>query len=263
MIGRLAGTHGVGEIIGRINKTKIKDENGQALLFTAIFLVIFVVCFLGVFNIGQLVTQKMKMQNAVDAAAQTAALWQARGLNLEGHLNAAQEALYWSYVGALAILQPEIAAKVWQTSSKITKIQEKIVQQFPYYAMASAFSIARKNGADFAYPVNKLNPKIACTLGIKKTNKIPLIKNAFTIYALDVPKYWAPQEKKGPYVTFLAYKKTKGLIGIELFQMKNSGMWTIASAKPKYKYEMVAPQGKVKAGWRAILMPVRLQGEKR
>ena len=235
------------------------NEKGQALIFTVIFLLIFVVCFIGVFNVSQLIALRMKMQNAVDAAAQTAALWQARGLNLEGHLNAIQEGLFLAYIPAL--IKPPVALKIQQFSSKISIIQEKIASQFPLYAIVSAFSIARKNGADFVLPVNALNPKIACTLGIKKTNKISFIEDAFTIYNLDIPKYWAPQEKKGPYVTFLAYKKSPRLIGIKVFQLKSPSIWTIASAKPKYKNETAAPAGKVKAGWRAVLVPVRLPGE--
>jgi len=235
---------------------KKMNENGQALIFTAMFLVIFAVCFLAVFDIGQLVARRMKMQNAVDAAAQTAALWQARGLNLEGHLNAIQGGLFLAYIPAL--IKPSVALKIQQTSSKISKIQEKIANQFPLYAAASALSIARKNGADFAYPVNSANLKNACTLGVKKTNKIPIIKNAFTVYNLDIPKYWTPQERKGPYVTFLAYKKPEKSTGV----IKSSSTWTIASAKPKYKNEIAPPVGKVKAGWRAILMPVKLPGEK-
>jgi len=228
-----------------MKKAKIQDEKGQILIMAVFAAVMLMACFFLVFNAGMLTLEKIRLQNAVDAGAQTAALWQARGLNMEGHLNNAQEILCASYLAALVAMQPEVAVKIKNTSVEITRFQDEIDRTFPNVAQVSALLIARKNKADIIWQ----SKDSICRLGIKKKNRIPLIKDAFTVYELDMPQYWSPQERKGPYVSFIGIKKTKfakyGFISAD------------SAAKPKFNDETVAPQGKVRAGWRAVLMPVR------
>ncbi|MDR3457096.1 MAG: pilus assembly protein TadG-related protein [Verrucomicrobiae bacterium] len=63
------------------------DQNGSVLLLSGIMA--FMVAILGVFAVdtGQAIYNRIVAQNAADAAAETAALWQARGLNLVQQLN--------------------------------------------------------------------------------------------------------------------------------------------------------------------------------
>jgi len=239
----------------------VNSQQGQVLVFTGLLLLVPVMFFLVTLNVGRMVAIRIKMQNAVDAAAQTAALWQARGLNLEGHLNMVQESLHYAYLGALATLQFEIAEQIHLSSSKITAAQEKIANTFPGIAMTSAFIVARKNGLDAVWPVNNKDYRIACTLGVKKKNKNPLIRDAFTVYYLDRPKYWSPQERTGPFVTMLGYKGKERGFGLNIIGLKNMPIFVIASARPKFKKEIKTE--KISSGWSAVLMPVRMPGEER
>ena len=222
------------------------DERGQIFILAIFASLMLIFCFFLIFNTGMFVLEKMKLQNAADSAAQSAALWQARGLNIEGHLNTAQEALTISYLAALAAVQPATAYKIQKTSEEISKLQETIDKNFPNMAIISAVSLSRKNKADFVFLNGNVNSKTT-GLCIRKKNNIPLIINAFTIYELDIPDYWSPQERKGPFVSFTAVKKMQ----------KNKLIFASSSARPKFKEETAAPEGKVRAGWRAVLISLR------
>jgi hypothetical protein len=60
---------------------------GQALVLTLAFVAAVVMCWLLVFNVGQVINAKLRLNNAADAAAYSAALWQARSLNYQAYLN--------------------------------------------------------------------------------------------------------------------------------------------------------------------------------
>ncbi len=66
---------------------RLHSEEGQALVFVALMgLVIFL--FLAMtLNVAELVNTKIKNQNVADAAAISAAVWQARTLNLVSAVN--------------------------------------------------------------------------------------------------------------------------------------------------------------------------------
>jgi hypothetical protein len=66
-----------------------KDEGGQILVFTALAGLVLVMMTATVFNIGMVVGEKMKVQNAADAAAYTQAVQEARVLNLIAYFNRA------------------------------------------------------------------------------------------------------------------------------------------------------------------------------
>ena len=236
------------------------NQKGQVLVFTALLLLVLAMFFLVTFNTGRMVTQRIRMQNAVDSAAQTAALWQARGLNLEGHLNFVQEALFLAYIPAN--IEPTAAEKIRQASIKVSALQEKVAGMFPGIAAASAFMAAKKNGLDAAWPVNDTDFRKALSLGVKKTKKIPFMENAFTIYKLDSPKYWSPQERNGPFATMFGYKKEEEAFGLDIIGLKNRPFFVIASAKPKFEKGELK-KDKVVAGWGASLMPVRVYNGER
>ena len=66
-----------------------RSHSGQALVILLAFVASLVGGFLVVFSVGQTVNDKMKLQNAADAAAYSAAIWQARSLNYQAYLNRA------------------------------------------------------------------------------------------------------------------------------------------------------------------------------
>ena len=66
-----------------------RAQSGQALVVVAAFAACLVGAFLLVFNVGQVVNDKIRLHNAADAAAYSAALWEARSLNFQAYTNRA------------------------------------------------------------------------------------------------------------------------------------------------------------------------------
>ncbi len=90
----------------RISKT---GQEGQILLMYMIFLLPMTFMVFSVYNIGMLTTEKMKVQNAADNAAYSAAVWEARYMNLSAYVNRTMIANYdalatldalWSFADA-------------------------------------------------------------------------------------------------------------------------------------------------------------------
>jgi hypothetical protein len=66
-----------------------RSHSGQALVVMLAFMTVLSGAFIMVFNAGQVVNDKIKLTNAADAAAYSAALWEARSLNYQAYLNRA------------------------------------------------------------------------------------------------------------------------------------------------------------------------------
>ena len=67
----------------------VARQQGQALVVTAALLPAVALAFVLVFNVGQTVNTKLRLNAAADAAALSAAVWQARSLNYQAYLNRA------------------------------------------------------------------------------------------------------------------------------------------------------------------------------
>lgn len=79
------------------------DDSAQALLLTGFMVFLLVVFMIFAMNASQSVYRKIQNQNAADAAADAAALWQARGINmLQGLVNA-------HYVMNMALILPMLS----------------------------------------------------------------------------------------------------------------------------------------------------------
>lgn len=63
------------------------QQRGQALLFVTVTALVMLLAMLTMFSMGQLTTEKMKLQNTADAAAYSAAVAQARDYNFSAYLN--------------------------------------------------------------------------------------------------------------------------------------------------------------------------------
>lgn len=66
-----------------------RPHSGQALVVALAFMACLTGALVMVFNAGQVVNDKIKLTNAADAAAYSAALWEARSLNYQAYLNRA------------------------------------------------------------------------------------------------------------------------------------------------------------------------------
>lgn len=69
-------------------------QEGQILLMYMIFLLPMTMIVFSVFNVGMLTSQKMELQNAADNAAYSAAVWEARYMNLSAYINRTMIANY-------------------------------------------------------------------------------------------------------------------------------------------------------------------------
>lgn len=68
------------------------NEGGQTLLLTVMVLVVLAVSLLTLLDIGEAVHEKIVLQDAADAAAYSAAVWEARFMNLAAYTNRAMVA---------------------------------------------------------------------------------------------------------------------------------------------------------------------------
>lgn len=66
-----------------------RPHSGQASVLLVALVASMLACFAVVFSAGQLVNDKMRLVNAADAAAYSAATWEARSLNFQSYMNRA------------------------------------------------------------------------------------------------------------------------------------------------------------------------------
>jgi hypothetical protein len=78
-------------------------QSGQVILLYLFFLLPMTMICLSVFNVGQIVAEKIKVQNAADNAAYSAAVWEARYMNLTAYTSRAMVANYDTMATFLAI----------------------------------------------------------------------------------------------------------------------------------------------------------------
>ncbi len=103
-------------------------HSGQALIASLALLAGMLGGFVLVFHSGQLVNDKMRLTNAVDAAAYSAAQWQARALNFQAYINRAIVA------NEVAVAQL-VSLRSWShyVDSATTRI-DQVTQFVPYLA---------------------------------------------------------------------------------------------------------------------------------
>ena len=80
-----------------------QGESGQILLMYLIFLLPMTMILLTVFNVGMLTSEKMRLQNAADNAAYSAAVWEARYMNLTAYVNRTMIANYDALATVVAV----------------------------------------------------------------------------------------------------------------------------------------------------------------
>lgn len=158
-----------------------RDNDGQVLILSGIMVLLAMIMTISAINTGQLIYHRIQSQTAVDAAADSFAAFQARGLNLAQHLN---DLHYWanwtifaleSTTFGLRILCPLAgfipppyynlkmvkACCVWLNntgngldyaqsgiSGLILRTQAIINRAFPVLGALSANRLAEANGAD-------------------------------------------------------------------------------------------------------------------
>jgi hypothetical protein len=89
--------------IGPRRRIVPRGESGQIILMYLFFLLPMTMIVLSVFNVGQIVSEKMLVQNAADNAAYSAAVWEARYMNLTAYTSRAMVANYDTMATILAV----------------------------------------------------------------------------------------------------------------------------------------------------------------
>jgi hypothetical protein len=129
-----------------------RDEGGQAIVILVFSLFVILIFFGSLFDIGTVIPHKIRVQNAADAAARAAALWQARGLNLIGNCNVLQVIMMFSYVMPFefSLFSPDsadITRSIVEMTEELHELQDMVACSFPLIGILSASMIARDNGA--------------------------------------------------------------------------------------------------------------------
>lgn len=88
-----------------------KEEDGQIIVFTALSSLALVLMVVTIFNVGMVIGEKMKAQNAADAAAYSQAVWEARALNFLAYTNRAILSHMVTIAFCTAVLSQE---KLWR-----------------------------------------------------------------------------------------------------------------------------------------------------
>jgi hypothetical protein len=102
-----------------------RPHSGQALVVMLAFMAVLTAAFIMVFNAGQVVNDKIKLTNAADAAAYSAALWEARSLNYQAYLNRA-------IVANEAATAQLVSLRSWsQYVGRLTANADRITQFIP------------------------------------------------------------------------------------------------------------------------------------
>ncbi len=159
-------------MIQRIHSAR-RGSSGQALVFTLLTVFVLLAFIAMTVNLSELMFHKTRMQSAADAAALSAAVWQARCLNLIAVLNigitAAMATIVMMIVlialskGALIpTLSPKIA-RLYRVARKMGRVQDTIKAVCPLLVEAETYRIARKNealGALALAPSSQLLPAL-------------------------------------------------------------------------------------------------------
>ncbi len=104
----------------------MKREHGQALIVTLALTAALAAALLLVFNVGQLINAKHRLLASADAAAYSAAVWQARTLNYQAYMNRA-------VVANEAAIAQSVSLRSWSGYMNVTLDNINTVGQFiPY-----------------------------------------------------------------------------------------------------------------------------------
>ncbi|MBA7527471.1 hypothetical protein ES705_19647 [subsurface metagenome] len=128
---------------------RLKDEKGQILPFAALTLLALVMFWMTVVNVGKMIRDRIMLQNAADAAAQSAACAKAKALNSIGLINASL---------GMPVVALGVPYFVWlpychHTVPKgfieiLIRFQDALYHTSGTLALGIAREVARENGAD-------------------------------------------------------------------------------------------------------------------
>jgi len=147
---------------------KRKKNSGQVLPAMLVGALVFTLCLYFLFESGNIVYRKMRLQAAADAAAMNTARLQALTLNTEGWLNTVQATLFGirSFAKASFISEPLI--------NSLQRGVSLVQLGLPYYLVSfqgyvQGNAITRSAGADYVLLLSDRNLLLFPTLNVKMT----------------------------------------------------------------------------------------------
>ncbi len=108
----------------------MRRQRGQSLVFVLALLAALLASLFLVFDSGQIVSDKQRLQNTADAAAFSAALWEARSLNFQAYMNRA-------IVANEAAIAQLVSLRSWSAYMKRTLANSSTVTSWIPYVNAA------------------------------------------------------------------------------------------------------------------------------
>ena len=194
-------------------------QPGQAYVTFILLLPAVLLALALVIGGGQLVYQRIRLQNAADGAAYTAALWQARGINCIADLN-------WALLAAEG---GEAAALKWDftVSRAISETQGAAMKAFPgVSALAMYDNFGKNNGAGKCLPlVAGLKDARMFSLRLRTKEKLLFVER-------DLPAFWLKQEESGPVIRVICSNPPGGFPLSGVLGRQIPELWAVAAALP-------------------------------
>lgn len=234
-----------------------QNEKGQTMTFVVLGMMALVMFWMMVVNVGILEYRRIKMQNAVDAAALTAVRHQARALNRIGVLNTS---VWYTLLPQYQCDQVWVpnkyfmfrCRKVRGTLHNLTDLQSDINRGYSGgFPLWQAQAAAKANGADSLYPVGtsfslRLHRQEGYILWYSKCQKICFpTKGGWKCIYIPLPPYqwrrenlwmerkWSGSEPQPPHrLRFVATKKKgKAPVGGNLLGIDMPKVYTTAEGR--------------------------------
>jgi hypothetical protein len=231
---------------------RIEKESGQILILVLLLILPLILFAVTVFGIGQMIDERIRLQNAIDSAALSAAIWQARGLNIITDIN------YPLVLTAIAALKDP---QLWPVVENFKKAQDIANKTFSGAAALSAYETFKENsggGLCVPLPFNTTEAHMF-SLRLRRADFLDMKLHMMK----DTPNFWIEQDKKGPFVRLMGTKEGQELFwGGKMLGIKIPKIIVVAQAKP-YRNEQKLSKYFAQFGgdlwnptFRAKLMPV-------
>jgi len=128
---------------------RLKDEKGQILPFAALTLLALMMFWMTVVNVGKMIRDRIMLQNAADAAAQSAACMKAKALNSIAGINATLGIPVFSLGWPRFVWWPYCNHRVPKACiESLIRSQDFLYRTSGPAALGVALEVARENGAD-------------------------------------------------------------------------------------------------------------------
>ncbi|MEI7904823.1 MAG: Tad domain-containing protein [Candidatus Firestonebacteria bacterium] len=208
----------------------MKKQRGQVLVLVALAIPAIILLIAFTLAVGKLVYSKIRLQNSADGAAYTAALWQARGLNVISDLN-------WALLAAGGAETVSLRVD-YKISKAIMKVQDGAKASFPgVAALAMYYNFKGNNGGGVCLPVvTGLQDAKMFSLRVKRYRLSEKLDTGGIIPSFMVKeqeRFWVEQKKTGPLIRVICRNSAASPdFGEKLLHWKIPAQYALASAMP-------------------------------